>query len=230
MAHRFSDFKYCYNVAVLETKQKVYILPECIYFMGKLNTIYLALLNRGKKIVKREEIIKLIEEYNKKIGKVSIKNALWYLSRRNYIKRIFLDYYYINSIEEKARKTCNLQDDELLFEVLNREKIKWYLGLNSALYESREIWQGINIPTIINNRISGKKKVAGMNVNFIKVKPNLIFGLLENKTKNNVVYFYSDPEKTRLDFAYLRKINNLVKNSKTKKYMKKYPKWIQKLI
>lgn len=198
--------------------------------MGKIKTIYLGLLNRKSKIIKKEEIIKLIEEYNKNFKKVSIKNALWYLSRQNYIKRIFLDYYYINSFEEKARKICNLQDNELLFEVLNKEKIKWYLGLNSALYEIGQTWQTQNMQTIINNRISGKKKIVGKNVMFIKIKENLVLGLLKNKTKNNVIYFYSDQEKTRLDFAYLKKINNLIKNNKTKQYIKKYPKWLQKLI
>lgn len=198
--------------------------------MGKLKTIYLALLNRKDKIVKREQIIKLIEEYNKNFKKVSIKNALWYLSRQNYIKRIFLDYYYINSFEERARKICNLQDNELLFEVLNKEKVKWYLGLNSALYEIGQTWQAQNMLTIVNNQISGKKKVAEMNVMFIKIKEDLIFGLLKNKTKNNLIYFYSDLEKTRLDFAYLKKIDNLIKNNKTRKYIQKYPKWLQKLI
>lgn len=198
--------------------------------MGKLRIIYLALLNRKNKIIKKEEIIKLIEEYNKNFKKVSIKNALWYLSRQNYIKRIFLNYYYINSFEEKVRKICNLQDNELLFEVLNKEKIKWYLGLNSALYELGQTWQAQNMQTIINNRISGKKKVAGMNVIFIKIKRDLIFGLLKDKTKNGILYFYSDQEKTRLDFAYLKKRNNLIKNNKTEKYLKKYPKWFKKFI
>ncbi len=198
--------------------------------MGKLKIIYLALLNRKDKILKKEEIIKLIEEYNKNFKKVGVKNALWYLSRQNYIKRIFLDYYYINSFEERARRICNLQDNELLFEVLNREKIKWYLGLNSALYETGQTWQAQNMLTIVNNRISGKKKIAGMNVTFIKIKEGLILGLLKNKTKNKITYFYSDPEKTNLDFAYLKKVNSLIKNSKTKQYIKKYPKWLKKLI
>ena len=95
--------------------------------MGKLKTIYLSLLNRIGKIVRKEEIIELIDEYNKRLNKVSVKNALWYLSRRNYIRRIFLDYYYINSIEERGRGICNYEDREVLFEVLNKEKFKWYI-------------------------------------------------------------------------------------------------------
>jgi len=198
--------------------------------MGKLKTIYQALLSRNDKIVKGEQIVMLIEEYNKSFKKLSIKNALWYLSRQNYIKRIFLDYYYINSFEERARKICNLQDKELLFEVLNKEKIKWYLGLNSALYELGEIWQVPNTHVVINNRISGKRKVAGMNLKFIKTKENLIFGIKELETKNKIIYFSSDLEKTRLDFAYFMKIRGLIKNNKTKQYLRKYPRWLQKLI
>lgn len=197
--------------------------------MGKLRTIYLALLNRKEKIMKKGEIIKTIEEYHKKIGKVSIKNALWYLSRHNYIKRIFLDYYYINSIEERERGFCNYEDKELVFEALNREKIRWYLGLASAKYSLGEIWQTPNILTIINNRISGKRTIAGLKVNFIKIKGNLIFGLLADKTKNGIKYFYSDLSKTKLDFAYLKISENLEFDKKTKEYIKKYPKWLQKL-
>mgnify|MGYP001607963016 FL=1 len=96
--------------------------------MGKLKTIYIALLNRKDKIVRKKEIIEIIEEYNRKLNKVNIKNALWYLARHNYVRRILLDYYYINSIEEREMNKCNYQDREALFEVLNKEKIKWYVG------------------------------------------------------------------------------------------------------
>ena len=87
--------------------------------MGKLKSVYSALLNRDEKIMKRKEIVKLIEDY-KKIEKISIANALWYLSRQRYIKRIFLDYYYINSIEEREQKFYRYLDKELLFLVLNK--------------------------------------------------------------------------------------------------------------
>ncbi len=198
--------------------------------MGKLKTIYLALVNRKDNIVKKEEIIKLIGDYHRTLKKVSIKDALWYLSRRNYIKRIFLDYYYINSIEEKERGFCNYEDRELLFEVLNRERIKWYMGSDSALNLLGENWQVPNVLTIINNKISGERKVVGMKVKFIKIKDNLIFGLKKNKTKNKVTYFYSDLQKTKLDFVYLREQNKVILDKKTREYMREYPRWLQKSI
>ena len=36
--------------------------------MEKLRSIYIALINRGEKIMKKKEIVKLIEEYNNKVN------------------------------------------------------------------------------------------------------------------------------------------------------------------
>ena len=197
--------------------------------MGKLKSIYSALLNRGEKIMKRKEIVKLIEDYNNKIEKVSMINALRYLSRLNYIKRIFLDYYYINSIEERERNFCNYMDKELLFLVLNKIEIKWYLGLTSARYSQGEIWQIPNMPIIINNRISGNRIIVDLKIKFIKIKENLIFGLIKKKTDKGVEYYYSNKEKTELDDIYLYRKGKVAKDKKTRNYFKKYPKWLQKL-
>lgn len=194
--------------------------------MGKIITIYEALLNRKEKVCSKSEIIRIIKEYNKSIGKINLRNALWYLSRHNYIKRVFLNYYYINSLDERKRKFCKYEDKELLFIVLNKLKIKWYIGLDSALYILGKIWQTPNTLIIINNKISGRKNILGMNVKFIKIKKNLIFGLKKSKTKNNIYYFYSDLAKTYLDMAYFRRSKLIIKE---KKYLKKYPKWLSKL-
>ncbi|MDP1695170.1 MAG: hypothetical protein Q8L34_06550, partial [Candidatus Woesearchaeota archaeon] len=108
--------------------------------MGKLKTIYLAVSTRCEKISYKSDILKIIKEYNDSIKKVNISNAFWYLSRHGYIKRIFLDYYYINSIEERELGYKKGYDNkELIYLVLNKVKWNWYLGLTSALYESREI-------------------------------------------------------------------------------------------
>jgi len=201
--------------------------------MRLINTIHEALLNRGR-IFRKEEIINLLKEYNKlKIGKeninISNKNVIEYLSKHNYIKRIFLSYYYVNSYDEKIRNFCNYFDKELLFSVLNKEKVKWYIGLNSAIYEQGKTWQTPNMINIINTRISGKRKIAGLNIKFIKIKENLIFGLKESKTKNKISYFYSDPAKTYIDMVYFRYVNTLTKLKNTQKYLKRYPKWVGKI-
>ena len=197
--------------------------------MGKLKSIYLALLNRGEKIIRKIEIVKLIKDYNDKIEKVSIANAVWYLSRQNYIKRIFLDYYYVNSMEEREMKFCKYMNKELLFLVLNRLNIKWYLGLTSAMYNRGEIWQTPNILVVINNKFSSERIITGLKIKFIKIKEKLIFGLIKEKTDNGVEYSYSNKEKTELDNVYLSRKGKVAKDKKTRNYIKKYPKWLQKL-
>ena len=173
-------------------------------------------------------VFKEFKEYNKKFGKVSIYNSLWYLSRYNYIKRIFLDYYYINSLEEKGLGTCKYEDKELLFEILNKEKVKWYLGLTSAKYYLGEIWQFPTRMTIVNNRFSGKRKIEDATVKFIKIKEKLIFALISKKTKNKIKFYYSDIQKTNLDFLYIRQINEIPIDKKTREYAERFPKWLFK--
>lgn len=199
--------------------------------MGTLSTIYHAIVTRCDKISHKSDIIKIIKEYHTSIKKVNISNALWYLSRRGYIRRIFLDYYYVNSIEEKKLTYRRGHGDkELLFSVLNKAQWRWYVGLTSALYESGEIWQVPNTLTIINDRITKKKEILGMNVQFIKIKKTLFFGLVSKKI-NNIHYSYSDPAKTTLDFIYLRKYDKIDhRTKKTKEYAQRYPKWLQKSI
>jgi len=196
--------------------------------MTKLKSIYLALLNRGEKIMRKKEIVKLVEDYNNKIEKISITNAIWYLSRQNYIKRIFLGYYYINSYDEKKRSFCNYSDRELIFSILNKEKVRWYLGLNTAIYEQGKTWQTPNRINIINTRISGRRKIVGLNVKFIKIKEDLVFGLKELKTNNKVPYFYSDPAKTYIDMVYFKQVKVLTRVKNTQEYLKRYPKWVGK--
>jgi len=201
-------------------------------FVNVINTVHEALLNRGK-IFKKNEIVNLLEEYkglrlsvnNKNINN---RNIIEYLSKHNYLKRIFLSYYYVNSYDEKKRNFCNYLNKELLFIVLNKEKIKWYLGLNTAIYEQGKTWQTPNMVNIINTRISGKKKIVGLKIRFIKIKENLIFGLKESKTKNKIIYFYSDPAKTYLDKVYFKESNQLISIKNTQKYLKRYPKWVGK--
>ena len=195
--------------------------------MEVINTLQEALLNRGK-IFEKEEILHLFEEYKKLRYISNHKNIIEYLSKHNYIKRIFLGYYYINSYDEKERSFCNYTDRELIFSVLNKEKIKWYLGLNTAIYEQGKTWQTPNMINIINTRISGRRKIVGLKVRFIKIKEELVFGLKESQTNNKVIYFYSDPAKTYIDEVYLKESKNLIRVKNTQEYLKRYPKWVGK--
>lgn len=197
--------------------------------MSRILIIYEALLNRKEKVCSKSEIVEIIKEYNKSLGKINSKNALWYLSRHGYIKRIIFSFYYLNSVDERKRGFCKYEDKELFFMVLNKLNLKWYVGLNSALYLQGKIWQVPNTLTIINQHFSGRKIVLGLKVRFVKIKENLIFGMKEGKTRNKVPYSYSTLAKTYLDLSYFRESKKLVILKDTKKYIKKYPLWLHKL-
>ncbi|MBU2638971.1 MAG: hypothetical protein KJ955_08415 [Nanoarchaeota archaeon] len=198
--------------------------------MGAMEKIYEALVNRKEKICARSEIDSIINEYNNRLGKVNPQNALKYLVRHRYLMRIFMKFFYINSPDERQGRFCRYEDKELLFAVLNKLNIKWYVGLNSSLYLLGKAWQTPNTIIIINNKISGKKRILGLNVKFAKIKDNLIFGLKTGKTKNNISYSYSGLAKTYIDIAYFRQSNKIITAKETKSYLKRYPKWLSRLM
>lgn len=195
--------------------------------MNVKNTLYEPLINRGK-ILSKAEIIAIIKEYGERFKIKVGEEYLKYLSRQNYIKRIFSQIYYINSFDERNRNFLEFEDKEIIFMALNKLKIKWYVGLGSALYLQGKIWQTPNQVSIINTKFSGIKKILGLKVRFFKTNENLIFGLKKKKTKHNIEYFYSDSAKTNIDRVYFKETKNLIKVKNTKKYLKKYPKWVGK--
>ncbi len=197
-----------------------------------------------EKILTKDEIVKTIKEYSRVYKKKINLTSLWtYLRKNNYIKRILGDYYYIYSLEERYNHYCKFSEEELVFLVLEKMNIKWYLGLESALKENKITWQALNIITIINNHFSGIKKLGNSKFKFIKTKDNKFkFGLIKKKTNNSVAYYYSDLEKIYLDFLYFysykgkniktmkKNLDFKIKKSKVIKYAKCYSKKIQEVI
>jgi len=222
----FTDLIKCHFLTLYRTKTNIYIRERIKQFMKIKNAIHEALLNRGK-ILSKKQIEDTILEYDKKIKKVKIENLIKYLSRHRYIKRIFSGYYYINSYDERNRNYSEIESREAIFIVLNKLGIRWYAGLTSALYIQGKIWQTPNILAIPNDKFSGLKKILGINVKFMKIKKELIFGLKKTKI-NNTEYFYSDPAKTYMDMVYFKQIDSLKRIKNTDKYLKKYPKWVGK--
>ena len=200
-------------------------------------------LNNGK-IITKEEIIETIKDYSR-IYKIKVNlMSLWtYLRKDNYVKRILGDYYYIYSLEERYNHYCEFSEEELVFLVLEKMNIKWYLGLESALKENKITWQTLNVVTVINNHFSGIKELGNSKFKFIKTKNSKFkFGLIKKKTNNKAVFFYSDLEKTYLDFIYFlsykgkdikilkKNLNFKVEKGKIIKYAKYYSIKVQKVI
>lgn len=179
-----------------------------------------------KKIVQRKEIIKRFKEI---LGDHYHQNIIRNLRHSNDILYILYDYYYIVSPLEKSEHYLEYSTNEMLYVVLNNLSLKWYHGLDSALEYNQVIWQGVVNPVIINNYLSGKRKVNGVTYRFHKMKSDLLtFGKITKKTKNNIPFYFSDTEKTYLDFLYLkgkapRELKQRIQWKTTQRYLKKYP-------
>lgn len=195
--------------------------------MAIKDTIYEALINRGK-ILSKDEIVGLAKEYKEKFGIKPSKYLLKYLSRHKYIRRVFKGFYYINSFDERIRGFCEFEDKEVLFMVLNKMKLKWYVGLGYSTYLQGKTWQTPNQMSIVNNKFSGIKRIFGLKVKLFKTKEALFFGLKKMKTKKGIDYFYSDPAKTYIDKVYFKESNSLIRIKNTQEYLKRYPKWVGK--
>lgn len=191
------------------------------------NTIVEPLLNRGK-ILSKQEILGVINEYEKRFKNKKWKHFIKYLSRQGYIKRIIFSLYYVNSFDERNRKFLEFEDKEILFMVLNKMGIKWYVGLDSSLYFQGKNWQTPNQISILNTKFRGVKKVLGLRVKFFKIKENFIFGLKKMQTDHKIDFFCSDPAKTYLDKVYFKEADSLIRIKNTNKYLKGYPKWVGK--
>ncbi len=202
------------------------------------------LRSNKEKIISRREIFQVIREYQRIYHQRVNRGSIWtYLRKSHYIKRILKDYYYVYSLEERHHHYCRFSEEELVFTVLKKMNAKWYLGLNRALIENKIRWQILNIVPIINNHFSGIKRVGNSRFKFIRTKDEkFTFGLINKTTNNQVRYFYSDPEKTYLDFLYfysyegkdpgtVKKILDFnVSRDTMRKYAKHYPKRIQELL
>ncbi len=164
------------------------------------------------------------------------ENIIVNLRRNKDTIYVFKGYYYILSIEEKKGDYTNYSTNEMLYAILNKLNIRWYLGLYSALERNNILWQGIVNPIIINSEISGERKILGIRYRFCKIKRDKIdFGYIKKTTKNRITFYYSNPEKTYLDFIYLKKIppiklSKFTKKQKLKLYLKNYSKNFKKKV
>ena len=174
--------------------------------MSHAQLIYESLQNRKSKVCHKSEIEDIVNEYKKIFKKkLKIKDTIKYLSRHNYIKRIFKQYYYINSTEERKSKYCVFEDKELLFSVLNKLGMSWYVGLSSAKYLSGSTWQVPTVLHIINEKYAGKRRILNVRIEFHKTKKYALEGIRGAKTKNKVPYFYSNKFKTESDQKWFGK-------------------------
>jgi hypothetical protein len=167
--------------------------------MNKTNIIIREAKNR---ILTRGDIDSLANKY--KLNKFKLRKLLL---NGGYLLTIFRGVYYLKNYVEKKFNTLKYSAYELLSLGLNKKRIKWYFGLNTALKFLGLTHEVFPVNIVINDNFNRIKpiKIAGSSFFFIKLKPSLFFAIKENKTDNNVSLYYSNLEKTLLDLIYLKK-------------------------
>lgn len=185
------------------------------------------------KIVSKKQLQKIFRDVlQDKYNQSLIHN----LRRKKEIIYVFKGYYYIVSPEEKIGLYHAYSVNEMVYAVLNKSNISWYLGLDSALEKNYLIWQSVARPIIINDSISGEKTILNIPYEFHKMKKRfLTFGYIKKKTKNRITYYYSTPEKTLIDYYYFHEkppsmLKQFNKNNNTRIYLKQYPKSFKKKV
>ena len=164
------------------------------------------------------------------------ENIIVNLRQNRDILYVSKGYYYLLNSKEKKGAYTEYSTNEMVYAILNKLNVKWYLGLYSALERNNIVWQGVVNPIIVNSEFSGEKKILEVKYKFYKMKRDkLDFGHIKKITKNRITFYYSDPEKTYIDFIYFNKnppseLSNATKNEKLKLYLKNYSKNFKKRV
>lgn|SRR3989338_2134135 len=171
--------------------------------MNKIDTI----LREAKgKILTRKEFDSLASKY--KFDKETLRRVML---NKGYLLAIFRGVYYLKDYEEKKLSSLKYSPYELLALGLEKKKVKWYFGLNTALKLLGLTHEVFPVNVVINDNFNRIKpmKIAGSSFFFIKLKRSLFFDISKDKTKNGMLLHHSNLEKTLLDMIYLKKEINL---------------------
>lgn len=185
------------------------------------------------KLVSKKQLIKVFRDVLQ--GNYS-ENIIVNLRRNRDILYVFKGYYYLLDPKEKKGAFTEYSTNEMVYAILNKLNIKWYLGLYSALERNNIVWQGVVNPIIVNSEFSGEKKILEVKYKFYKMKRDKFdFGYIKKITKNRITFYYSDPEKTYIDFVYFNKnlpleVSNAKKNENLRLYLKNYSKSFKKKV
>ncbi|MBU4201811.1 MAG: hypothetical protein L6243_06005 [Candidatus Altiarchaeales archaeon] len=167
------------------------------------------------------------------------ESALRYLLVRKYLVRVFRGIFYVKSPEEVKLGTVEMSHLEMVAKGLKLKGVeKWYFGLHTALRLNNLTHEYFTVDSVINDTIfrANEMKIAGHGFRFVKIKPSLIFGVIERDGIR-----YSDAEKTILDFLYLGRcrgrplldvseLMEKVSKRKLREYARRYPKTMRDMI
>lgn len=199
--------------------------------MKYIDILYIKLDNLEEKIVSRKFLLNLIRDVIQDKPEIYLKK----LRENGKIKSIFQKYYYILSENERKTNILNYFDIELVFGVLNKLNIKWYISFEKGLELNNILWQAHKTTTIINNKISKKCKILKNQFEFKKTKSIYIDNYIQNKTKNRITQNIGENEKIYLDYIYFKKkipieLIEKIDKKKIMSILEIYPKSFQKKV
>lgn len=156
----------------------------------------------------------------------SCVNLIRTLKRSNKICYLFNDYFYILNSDEQLKKYHLYSKLEQIATILNKQKIKWHFGLYSSLtLHNHQIPNSI---IIVNNFYSKKIKLFNTKLIFKKQKYYCSIGVKQINSKNRIKLYFSDLERTHLDYLYFRLKSDIqlddLNLKKLNLYKKDYPK------
>lgn len=169
--------------------------------MKNIDIIIIKLGNLKENIISKESLINLICD----VIPDNPDKTLKHLRRMNKVKSIFLKYYYILSEEERKQGSLNYYSFEIVYGILNKLNIKWYLSFEKALEYNNVVWQSYKKFVIINNKISRTYNILGSDFEFRKTKLVYINNFKQNKTKNRITQNVGTNEKIFVDYVYFNK-------------------------
>ena len=211
--------------------------------MKKVAMVIRNLMFKEKKFVTSKELEELCIQFG-----LNYENTKKLLLNKGFLLTIFRGIFYAKDFNEKRTGMIKYTPYELLSKGMEIKGIKnWYFGLYTAFKLLNLTHEFFPMNYVINDRFNRIKpmKIHNENFKFVKIKNNLFFGIVEVKTKNNIILRYSDLEKTVLDMTYLYKkagklgstINSLIMEydsfidkKKLLNYSEYYPKTIKRLI
>ncbi len=204
--------------------------------MKEIYILYFKLDNLEEKIVSKKLLIELIRDVVQDEPEKYLKK----LRENRKIKFIIQNYYYILSDNERRLNQLRYNPSELVFSVLNKSNVKWYISLEKGLELNNILWQAHKKINIINNKISGEKTIIRTKFDFKKTKPQHINNYKQdnykqNKTKNRITQNIGLNEKIYLDFIYFKKrvpieLEKAIDKSKVISILSDYPKTFQKKV
>ena len=199
--------------------------------MEKTEVLRVKLDSLEEKIVSRKFLAKAIRDVMHDKPEKYIKR----LRETGKIRFVFQNYYCILSENERKLNRLNYAATELVFGVMNRSNVRWYISLEKGLELNNILHQAYKKINIINTKISGERNILGTMFEFRKTKPRYVNSYRQNRTKNRITQNIGSKEKIFLDFVYFKKkvpieLKKTVDKRKTISIMSSYPEKFRRKI